>query len=499
MKIFSGVSTVLISVFYRVISFKHAHLTERVSLLTLIVTGEGIIGLSKSVSCIIKANKSTSANDIGAVITAVLLLYLIWMLYFDQLDEEGKMGTIRQQIWALLHFPLHCAIVLTVEGNTSLIPWNSAVQGLKLVWSLRPSPDDAPSTAFASNSAFVSYLNDSLWEISNHFKSYKLVDEYNWTVNLTSINDIAQNVTFNSDEYFSSTAPIIDEIFDYAANFVFKTHDATMYKMLEVTSSKSSTGGHDSLKSIYEIYDIITLYFYISAGATLLLLSAMYWFGKPHHTHSEAGGPLVRIIIGSLLIGSGCLAVFVDKSTSGYKFQQSTLLIPVVAVAYLVVIAFDTVFTFFSEHPETGAIIFHRGGRRGGGNPHRHKSTTSRMSEVDKSADTASIYSDQARMIPLDTMDTANTTASSTTTRHAHYDPAGDYSYHSNNASKIAELSTSSGAEIPHAQQSRMARFKSLKAPAYNSLQEDDDADYGSGDDCDDYDTGRLDRFDREK
>ncbi|KEF51448.1 uncharacterized protein A1O9_12365 [Exophiala aquamarina CBS 119918] len=278
LKIFSGVPTVLVSVFYRVISFKHAHLTERVSLLTLIVTGERIIGLSKSVSCIIKANKSTSANDIGAVIAAVLLLYLIWMLYFDQLDEEGKMGTIRQQIWALLHFPLHCAIALTVEGSTSLIPWNSAMRGLKLVWSLRPGPDDAPSTPFANNAAFA----------------YKLADEYDWVVNLTLVNDIAQNVTFNSNEYFSSMASIIDEMVDYAANFVFKTHDATMYKMLEVTSSKSSPDGHDALESIYEIYDVVTLYFYISAGATLLLLSAMYWFGKPHHTRSEAGGPLVR-------------------------------------------------------------------------------------------------------------------------------------------------------------------------------------------------------------
>jgi len=462
--------------------------------------GEGILGLSKSVSCIVKANKSTGANDIGDVIAAVLLLYLIWMLYFDQLDEEGKMGTIRQQIWALLHFPLHCAIVLMVEGNTSLIPWGSAVQGLQLVWSLRPGPDDAPSTGFASNTAFVSYLNESLWTISDHFKSYKLADEYDWTVNLTSINDIARNVTFNSDEYFSSTAPIVDEMFDYAANFVFKTHDATMYKMLEVTSSKSESGGHDSLESIYEIYDVVTLYFYIAAGSTLLLLSAMYWFGKPNHTRSEAGGPIVRVIVGSLLIGSGCLAVFVDKSTSGYKFQQSTLLIPVVVIAFLVVIAFDTLFTFFFEHPETGAIIFHRGGRQGGGSPPHYRSTPSRQSEVGKSADTTSLYSDTARMIPLKTIDTVGTAASSTTMSHTRYDPAADYSYHSHTAaSQSSGLGASSGAEIPSVEQSRMSRFKSLKAPTYNPLQDGDDEELGSGDDYDDYDTRRPDRFDRKE
>lgn len=515
MKILSGVLTVLISVFFRVISFKHAHLTERLSLLTLIVTGEGIIGLSKSLSCITKANKSTSANDIGAVIAAVLLLYLIWMLYFDQLDEEGKMGTIRQQIWALLHFPLHCAIVLMVEGNTSLIPWNSAVQGLNLVWSVRPGPDGAPSTSFADNSAFVSYLNDSMWQISDYFKAYTLADEYDWTVNITSINDIVQNTTFNSADYSSAIAPIVDEMFDYAENFVFKAHDATMSKMIKVSTSKASASAHDSLDSMYEIYDVVTLYFYVAAGTTLLLLSAMYWFGKPHHTRSEAGGPIVRVIIGSLLIGSGCLAVYADTGTTGYKFQQSTLLIPIVAVAYLVVIAFDTAFTFFSEHPDTGAIIFHWKDR-----PHHHHHHHRHHSTATTTGAGADLDSDRARMIPLGSMP-----GSATDLPHYPNDPTDDYSY-SKQPSPMPEtgscrpvvrdfaqpapsstsISSSSPALFPGSHDSRMSRFKSLKAPAmYTSVDDgDDDNDddemhrgRGSRDGYDAYDSGRTGRYGR--
>ncbi|KAK5056738.1 hypothetical protein LTR84_012270 [Exophiala bonariae] len=492
LKVLSGVLTVLISVFFRVISFKHAHLTERLSLLTLIVTGEGIIGLSKSLSTITKANKSTSANDIGSVIAAVLLLYLIWMLYFDQLDEEGKMGTIRQQIWALLHFPLHSAIVLMVEGNTSLIPWSSAVQGLNLVWSVRPGPEDAPSTSFANNSAFVTYLNDSMWKISDHFKSYKLAEEYDWTLNLTSIINIADDTTFNGGVYTSEIAPIVDEMFDYAENFVFKAHDASMSKMIKVSTTKaSSSAAHDSLASMYEIYDVVTLYFYIGAGTTLLLLSAMYWFGKPHHTRSEAGGPIVRVIVGSLLIGSGCLGVFVDTGTTGYKFQQSTLLIPVVAIAYLVVIIIDTVFTFFSEHPDTGAIIFHRGSR-----PKRRDHQSMGPSPG------ADPDSDRARMIPLDSM-------SGSTANLPDYDDDSPHDQRYSNkpspmlAAEASELKVRDFAQpeptsistlsspflSPANQDSRISRFKSLKAPAaYTSL---------SDDDYDDYDRRQMDRYDR--
>lgn len=85
--------------------------------------GEGIIGMAKSVSQILQTSRETSSSDIGNIIAAVLLIYFIWVLYFDQIENE-RFGTIRQQIWAILHFPLHVAILLTVEGAASMIIWN---------------------------------------------------------------------------------------------------------------------------------------------------------------------------------------------------------------------------------------------------------------------------------------------------------------------------------------------------------------------------------------
>ena len=38
-----------------------------------------------------------------------------WMVYFDN-HPHGHFGTIRQQIWSVLHFPIHLAIVGLVEG-----------------------------------------------------------------------------------------------------------------------------------------------------------------------------------------------------------------------------------------------------------------------------------------------------------------------------------------------------------------------------------------------
>lgn len=43
-----------------------------------------------------------------------------WMLYFDNQPKQHY-GTIRQQIWSVLHFPLHLAIVGVVEGAQQMV------------------------------------------------------------------------------------------------------------------------------------------------------------------------------------------------------------------------------------------------------------------------------------------------------------------------------------------------------------------------------------------
>lgn len=72
--IVEGLLIFLIAMIWRIISFKYTHLTERLQLLTLIIIGEGIIGMVKSVACITKGQTSNNMSEIGTVIAAVLLL-----------------------------------------------------------------------------------------------------------------------------------------------------------------------------------------------------------------------------------------------------------------------------------------------------------------------------------------------------------------------------------------------------------------------------------------
>ncbi|ORY10533.1 bacterial low temperature requirement A protein-domain-containing protein [Clohesyomyces aquaticus] len=121
--------TVFVSCIWRVISFKGTHMVQRMSLLSLIILGEGIIVICKAISKIVKLDYLWSAAVIGQIIAAILIIYFLYMLYFDRMSEE-HFGSIKQQIWSFLHFPLHTSLVLVLQGVSLLVIWCQAIIGL---------------------------------------------------------------------------------------------------------------------------------------------------------------------------------------------------------------------------------------------------------------------------------------------------------------------------------------------------------------------------------
>ncbi|KAJ4347952.1 uncharacterized protein N0V89_009324 [Didymosphaeria variabile] len=122
-------TTVAVSCYFRVISFKGTHMVQRMSLLTLIILGEGIIVVCKSISKIVKNEFLWTAAVVGQIIAAVLIIYFLYMLYFDRMQEE-HFGSIKQQLWSFVHFPLHVVLVLVLQGVSLLIVWAQLVQAL---------------------------------------------------------------------------------------------------------------------------------------------------------------------------------------------------------------------------------------------------------------------------------------------------------------------------------------------------------------------------------
>jgi hypothetical protein len=113
--VLEAIGVLVISIIWKMLSFKKTHLMERMSLLTLIVIGEGAIGVTKTVSRMMGKN-GLDVEGCFLIMCIIAVLVLLWALYFDNFPH-GHYGTIRQQLWSLLHFPFQLAIVGVVEGS----------------------------------------------------------------------------------------------------------------------------------------------------------------------------------------------------------------------------------------------------------------------------------------------------------------------------------------------------------------------------------------------
>jgi len=118
--------------------------------------------------------KSTSI-----VLCIILILVAIWMIYFDN-HPHGHYGTIRQQFWSTLHFPLHLSIVGVVEGAQQLalaryMLYTLRKYGAKMVEICVDEELDAQDLA------------DKLTEASDYFQLYKKLESLPWYQNVTGL------------------------------------------------------------------------------------------------------------------------------------------------------------------------------------------------------------------------------------------------------------------------------------------------------------------------
>lgn len=77
--ILEAVLVIAISCFWRMLSFKKTHLMERMSLLTIIVIGEGAIGVTKTVSRIM-GKHGLNVEGCFLIMCIIVVLVLVWAL-----------------------------------------------------------------------------------------------------------------------------------------------------------------------------------------------------------------------------------------------------------------------------------------------------------------------------------------------------------------------------------------------------------------------------------
>lgn len=116
-----------------VLSLTKTHLMKRMTILTVMIMGDGIIAVAKEVVMIVKNSDAWNSSTIGFVTAAAATIYFVFLVYFDWLRACFYLPAWRQQAWTTVHFPFHLSLVLFMQGFTQFLIWSKIVDQLNLL------------------------------------------------------------------------------------------------------------------------------------------------------------------------------------------------------------------------------------------------------------------------------------------------------------------------------------------------------------------------------
>jgi low temperature requirement protein LtrA len=295
------------------LNFRRTNIIERLGLLTLIILGEGIMGLAEQVSKINEADALFSSDIIGMLVSSVLVIYFIYFLYFDQTETKGKMvGSLRQQLWTVGHFPLHVCILLVVAGLGQLITWRKLNDVFNPIWTVlnRDLPTDLNPADWQN---YVIQVNNTL---QNHWPG-----DYSNALDLLGTPSTDQNVTD------MAIWTVMEYVCAYAAG----------------TFGTELQDSENPMADAISVYQTVYIYFFSGAGLVLVSLACIFLLGKKNATRVECASAGVRLAIGSGLTFLATMIVpwLQDKDNNKTfnafaNYFTSPWLIPTVVLAYAI-------------------------------------------------------------------------------------------------------------------------------------------------------------------
>jgi hypothetical protein len=306
------------------LSFRATVIVERLGLLTLIVLGEGIIGMCEAINKI-GSDNVYSSDIIGTIICSVGILYFMWMLYFDQISPD-RMGTIREHFWVILHFPFHVCVILVVEGLSRLAIWRKLTE-----ITTRLQSSFVHLSAHLNATDLADQIEDSLNKQLNNFTSFQGSDIMapDFSVYYKQIDDAAGDRT----------------LIEASLNKTFTGALTWVCNNLKVkVAGPDSTIETDYLDKIYASFATVFVYFFTFAGAFLVLLAVLFLLGKRRKLRGELLAVCVRAICGVVI---SCLAIMAvptvaEREGSAYRaYMFSAWMLPTVLLVYLFVVVVD--------------------------------------------------------------------------------------------------------------------------------------------------------------
>ena len=247
------------------------------------------------------------------------------MLYFDQ-EETNRVGTIRQQIWALLHFPFHVCILLVVEGLSRLSIWikvldvvtpysvvfNSVLQNWNSTFNVNATTG-GPTGEYLVNLAQL--YNESAMDLFDRFPNPN-------APNITSFLEAVKDSDGNPSELI------------IGAESIFEAGFGVVTETFGIDKPEHAT---DLITGIFELFYSVFIYFFAAAGLTLVLLAVLFWIGKRRKLRGEVLSISFRAIIGIGLCGLSLMGLpqYQNNENSALNnWLYTPWLLPTVVLCY---------------------------------------------------------------------------------------------------------------------------------------------------------------------
>jgi low temperature requirement protein LtrA len=316
------------------------------SLLTLIILGEGIIGLTKSISYIVKNANVFSSAIIGNIVAAILIIYFLFLIYFHRLQEH-HIGTIKQQIWSFLHFPFHVCLVLALEGSRQLILWRQGIQLARdltgqIAEVVAPYDLDVPQPADVYQD-----LYDSFNSIAYDYTFYYSPKGFDISGFETKFDNTLETFYNISMEVADGTSTATEEISTTILNMWSVLSDA-VFAMIGIAVEEDESSDESEPNAAAEaiedpkwgtLFALVYGYTFISAGLALIIMGVL---GLISHHPKTPGGWIRAAVTLAVGLGVTLLSIMVVSDALG-DYLGSPWVLPTLVFAFFIVVVTDNI------------------------------------------------------------------------------------------------------------------------------------------------------------
>lgn len=311
--------------------FAKTHLTERFGSLTIIILGEGTIKLV-AVLRDISSGVGFEVRSAIAIAASIFSFYLTFALYFNGFSLHQGIDSLRGYSWAYSHYLFHLALVLALDGITSLLLFTNIFGGINALLSTHTEANIIQD--------LINCKNGTLFQ-TEPITLGKVTFTYNVKTNSMLL---PQGTEISQGQY--------DYVFISLFEKLFQSYNVKPSEQFVELLGELDPEILDEHK-LFEVMKLLLKQFISSAQFTIVagglifltMVPLMYWQRRLTTSNWSRFMPIAaRLFFGLILIA---LALFTEFSSIGSKwlgkFLLSGMMIPGYAIAASIIFIVDSV------------------------------------------------------------------------------------------------------------------------------------------------------------